>query len=73
MYQNKKRNKEIVLNYMLKSDSTFFKRKAMSKHIKELTPAQISNGLMALREEGLIERYNKSQTWVLKENKGIGT
>lgn len=67
MIQNKKRNKQIVLDYMLKSDGAFFKCKTLSKNIKDLTPAQISNGLRALHEEGYIKYYNQSQIWVRSE------
>jgi hypothetical protein len=65
MQKKKRRNKEIVLDYMLKSGDAFFKCRILSRNIKELSPAQVANGLRALHEEGIIEQFNNSYTWVL--------
>jgi len=65
--EGRKRNRQIVLNYLTQSGEVYFKCKKISKKINELTQSQVSDGLRTLHKEGYIKYHNPSQTWTITE------
>ena len=58
-----RKNRGIVLNFLIQSDCHYFKCKGLAKKITDLNTRQVSNGLQYLRKEGYIEKHNLSGTW----------
>jgi len=61
-YQGEKSNRDMVYNYLVKSNHTFFKAKTICRKLNT-TQGKVANGLRALHEEGgIIERCSSSNT-----------
>ena len=62
-----RKNRNIVLKFLVQADCQYFKCKWLSKKITELTTRQIGNGLRVLRKEGYITKYNPTLVWKITE------